>query len=134
MVDTGWDPREGIFDIYIYIYIRLIVSWLLTMAYSIIHFMHILSTASREFVVASATLLCICIMYYNPQLEDMIFCQQQLEKRLIAACVCSVPIKNFVQFQNRTDLIISSGTDYPVLEPAAPFENWTSTLRLSVRV
>ena len=78
MMDTGWDPREGIFDIYIYI--GLIVSWLLTMAYSIIHFMYILSTASREFVVVRAALLCICIMYYNPQLEDIIFCQQQLEK------------------------------------------------------
>ena len=47
--------------------------------------------------------------------------------------IYSAPIKNLVQFRNGTTLLPSSGTGYPVLEPAAPFENWTSMLVFRAR-
>ena len=37
-------------------------------------------------------------------------------------------IENLVRFRNRTMLLPSSGTGYPVLKPAASFENWISML------
>ena len=46
--------------------------------------------------------------------------------------ICSAPIENLVRFWNRTTMLPGSGTGYPVLEPAAPFEIWTSTLVFSV--
>ena len=40
-----------------------------------------------------------------------------------AKYICSAPIENLVRFQNRTAMLRRSGNGYPVLEPAAPFEN-----------
>ena len=42
--------------------------------------------------------------------------------------ICSALIEDLVQFQYRTTLLSGSGTGYPVLEPVAPFKNWTSML------
>ena len=49
-------------------------------------------------------------------------------------CMCSTPIENFVSFRNRTALLPGSGTGYPVLEPAAQFENWTTTFDYGIYI
>ena len=56
--------------------------------------------------------------------------QTMHKDRGLTVYICSAPIENLVLFWNRTTLLPSSGTGYPVLEPAAPFEHWTSTLVL----
>ena len=44
------------------------------------------------------------------------------------------PVENLVQFQNRTTLLPVSEIGYPVIELAALFKNWTSTLVFRVNV
>ena len=58
-MDAGQGPIEGIF-----LALELIVSWLLAVSYTALHFMHIISTTSREFVAIRGC----TIVHMQPQI------------------------------------------------------------------
>ena len=64
----------------------------------------------------------------------LVLASSVLDKILHLAYIYSATVENLVRFQNWRTLLPNSGTGYPVLEPAAPLENWTNTLVFRVRV